>query len=77
VSAPTVDQQVSLASAVRQYLRASERYEQATHEFNKACSDIRAHDLREVRLVVQANYRHWLLEINAQGDFEVEQIQLI
>lgn len=77
MSALNIDQQVSLASAVCQYLKAADRYEQATDEFNQACSGIRSLNLREVRLVVQANYRHYLLEINAQGDFEVDQIELV
>ena len=48
MSALNIDQQVSLASAVCQYLKAADRYEQATEEFNQACSGIRSLNLREV-----------------------------
>ena len=75
--AKSTDQRVSLALAVRRYVQTRERLHQATTEFDQACTEVRQHAEREARYVIQLDYRHWLLEVDAQGNFELEQIELL
>jgi len=75
--ATDIEERVSLAVAVRRYLTASDRHHEATAAFEAACQDLRQHAARESRYVVQIDYRHWLLEVDAHGNFELEQIELL
>jgi hypothetical protein len=75
--ATDIDKRVSLAMAVRRYLQATDRFHQASTEFERACGEVRQQAAREGRYVIEIDYRHWLLEIDAQGNFELEEIELL
>lgn len=75
--APSVDERVSLAVAVRRYLQASDRFHSASKDFDEACHELRQQASRDSRYVVRIDYRHWLLEIDSQGNFEIEEIELL
>ena len=75
--APSIDERVSLAVAVRRYLQASDRFHSASKDFDEACHEVRQHASRDSRYVVRIDYRHWLLEIDSQGNFEIEEIELL
>ena len=75
--ATNVEERVSLALAVRRYLRASDRHDEALKGFEAACDDLRNQVGRNARYVVQIDYRHWLLEVDEAGNFELEEIELL
>lgn len=75
--ATTTDERVSLAIAVRRYLQASDRFHSASKDFDEACHEVRELASRDSRYVVHIDYRHWLLEIDSQGNFEIEEIELL
>ncbi len=75
--ATDINKRVSLALAMRRYLQASDRFNQATTEFNEACQELRQHSERDARYVIRIDYRHWLMEIDSQGNFEIEEIELL
>ncbi len=72
-----IDKRVSLALAMRRYLQTSERFNQASTEFNEACQEVRQQAERDARYVIRIDYRHWLMEIDSQGNFEIEEIELL
>lgn len=75
--APSIDERVSLAIALRRYVQASDRFHSASKDFEEACHEVRKHASRDSRYVVRIDYRHLLLEIDSQGNFEVEEIELL
>ncbi len=75
--ATNVESRVSLALAVREYLRQSDRHDAALKGFEGACDNLRSHIDRNARYVVQIDYRHWLLEVDESGNFELEEIELL
>jgi hypothetical protein len=77
VIAPSIDERVSLAIAVRRYLQSNDRFHSASKDFDEACHEVRKLASRDSRYVVRIDYRHWLLEIDSQGNFEVEEIELL
>jgi hypothetical protein len=77
VIAPSIDERVSLAVAVHRYLQASDRFHSASKDFDEACHELRQQASRDSRYVVRIDYRHWLLEIDSQGNLEIEEIELL
>jgi hypothetical protein len=75
MNASTIDQQVSLSVAVRRYLQASERYHRAAREFQEACEGVRERAALQARYVIEVDFRHWLLETDDQGNFEMDEIE--
>lgn len=75
--APSIDERVSLAIAVRRYLQASDRFHSASKDFDEACHELRQQASRDSRYVVRIDYWHWLLEIDSKGNFEIEEIELL
>jgi hypothetical protein len=71
----TIDHQVSLSVAVRRYLQASERYHRACVEFQEACEEVRNLAALDSRYVIEEGFRHWLLETDDQGNFEIDEIE--
>lgn len=75
--AKQIEQRVSLALAIRSYLQTRERLHQANEAFIKACEELRAQAGREGRVLAHVDYRYWLLDIDAEGNFDLEEIELL
>ena len=70
-----IDTRVNISLAVGSYLRAVDRFDAASQVMTKACSELREQIPRQSRFVVQAEYRHYLISSDIDGNFEVEQIE--
>ena len=70
----SVDKRVSLALAAGRYIRASERLASASHEFNTAVEELRSAAVETPRFVIDIDYRTWLIEVDKNGDLDVERI---
>lgn len=75
--AKDIEQRVSLALAIRNYLQATEGLHKANDEFVKACEELRSQAQRDRRIVAHIDYRYWLLEVDAEGNFDLEEIELV
>lgn len=69
------DSRINIAVAVGAYLRAIDRFDMASQEMTKACSELRGQLKGSARFVVQAEYRHFLVTSDNEGNFDVEQIE--
>jgi hypothetical protein len=72
-----IEQRVAISLAVGRYLRTSEAFNDATKEFNEACTKLRSVLSEPVRVITKVQYRHYLVTSNKEGDFEVEEIEFI
>lgn len=72
-----VNAQVNIGLAIRGYLRAEQRFSQASACFNESCQEVRKHLGANKKFVVQCDYKHYLVESDEQGNFEVNQIECI
>jgi hypothetical protein len=79
MSAPAmnIDQRVTVSLALQRYLRAVERFEAASNEFNEACQSIRQALPREIRFVANIMHQHFLVTSDNEGNFEVEQVDTV
>ena len=74
-SSRDIDERINIAVAVGGYLRAIDRFDVASQALNKACSELRAQINGRTRFVVQAENRHFLVNSDSDGNFDVEQIE--
>ena len=70
-----IEQRVSAHLSVSRYLRASERFNEASKEFTAACKDLRQRIKHCGRFVVQVEFKHYLVTSDKDGNFDVEEIQ--
>lgn len=70
-----IEQRVSTHLSVSRYLRASERFNEVSKEFTAACKDLRQRLVKDRRFVVQVDFKHYLVTSDAEGNFDVEQIE--
>lgn len=66
---------INISIAVGSYLRAIDRFDMASQALTKACSELREQLDGPARFVVQAEYRHYLVTSDNEGNFDVEQIE--
>ncbi len=72
-----IETRVNLSLAVGRYLRAVERFESATKEFNEACSALRNQLVEPSRFVTMIDFKHYLVTSDKERNFEVEELELI
>jgi len=79
MSAPAmnIDQRVTVSLALQRYLRAVERFEAASNEFNESCQTIRQALPRESRFVANISHQHYLVTSDNEGNFEVESVDTV
>jgi len=79
MSAPAmnIEQRVTISLALQRYLRAVERFEAASNEFNESCQTIRQTLPRECRFVAKISHQHYLVTSDREGNFEVEQVDTV
>ena len=70
-----VETRINISIAVGSYLRAVDRFDIASQAMTKACSELREQLDGSARFVVQAEYRHYLVTSDNDGNFEIEQIE--
>jgi hypothetical protein len=77
--APTMDieQRVAVSLALQRYLRAAERFEAASREFNESCERIRQTLPRQCRFVANVSHLLYLVTSDHEGNFEVEQVDSV
>ena len=75
--AKCLEQRIVLAVAIRKYLQASEQLQRANQEFVQACDELRSQAGTDRRFVAQIDGDYWLLEVDAQGDFDLERIERV
>lgn len=79
MSTPAVDieTRVTVSLALQRYLRAVERFEAASNEFDESCQTVRQALPRESRFVANIMHQHYLVTSDREGNFEVEQIDTL
>jgi hypothetical protein len=71
----SIQDRITLSLSLQRYLRAVERFEAASKEFNEACSTIRECLPKPSRFVAAISYQHYLVTSDQEGNFEVEQVE--
>ena len=72
-----IETRVNISLALARYLRAVDRFEAATKEFNEACSVLRNQLVKPSRFVTQIDFQHYLVTSDQERNFEVEELELI
>lgn len=72
-----LETRINIALAVASYLRAVDRFDMASQAMTTACSDLRAKLERPSRFVVRVEFRHYLIHCDEQGNFDLEQIEVL
>jgi hypothetical protein len=73
----SIQDRVAISLSLQRYLRAVERFEAASNEFNEACRSIRKSIPRESRFVANISHRHYLVTSDNEGNFDVEQLDTV
>jgi hypothetical protein len=73
-----IETRVTLTLAIRRYLRAAERFEEAQKEFSESCANIRF-VIREspIRAAVNIDHKMMIFECDTEKNFSVEPIDLL
>ena len=69
-----IEQRVSLSLAVGRYLRSADRFNEASKEFTGACKALRKNLGTSQRLVVQIDFKHYLVTSDRHGNFDVDPV---
>jgi hypothetical protein len=72
----SLDDRVNISLAVGRYLRAADRFEQASKYFNEACSDLRKVVEGDGRVVVVHDFKHYLVT-HGRGSFDISPIEIL
>jgi hypothetical protein len=72
-----IEQRVTVSLALQRYVRAVERFEAASNEFDEACRSIRQSLPRPTRFVANVSHQHYLVTSDREGNFEVEQVDSV
>lgn len=72
-----IETRVAISLAVGRYLRAVERFEAASKEFNESCSALRNQLVEPSRFVAKIDFKHFLVTSDQERNFEVEELELI
>ena len=75
MNSPNIETRVAISVAVGQYLRAVDHFDVASQSLTRACSELRKKIAGAARFVVQVEYRHYLVNSDEEGNFDVEQIE--
>lgn len=77
MNSPDIETRVNRSLAVGRYLRAFARFEAATKEFNEACSALRDQLTEPSRFITKIDFKHYLVTSDKEGNFDVEELDLI
>ena len=77
MSSPDFETRIAISLAVGRYLRAVERFEAISKEFNEACSSLRDQLDEPRRFVAKIDFKHYLVTSDQERNFEVEELELI
>ena len=72
-----IENRVNTSLAVGRYLRAMDRFEAATKEFNEACTSLRNQLPAPSRFITKIDFKHYLVTSDQERNFEVEELELI
>jgi hypothetical protein len=72
-----IEKRVEIQLAIGNYLRAIERFEKASHDFNESCQRVRECVPRSRRFIVNHNHQMHMITTDTDGSFQVEQIETI
>jgi hypothetical protein len=72
-----IETRVNVSLAVGRYLRAADRFEAASQEFNDACSALRNQLVEPSRFITKIDFKHYLVTSDQERNFEVEELELI
>lgn len=70
-----VKKKSSIKWAIRGYLQAVARFEQASTAFNASCQEVRNTLGKNAKFVVDSDYKTYLVESDDEGNFKVEPVE--
>ena len=70
-----ISERVETQLMVRRYIRAQERFDEASKEFTEAAGIMRSKLKRSDKFIVKVDCITHLVSVNAKGEFEVEPIK--
>jgi hypothetical protein len=73
----SIEDRVTQQLAVGRYLRAVERFEDSSKDFNEACQHLRKTLFPCDRFCVNQDGKHWIVTTTKDNDFDVEQIDVL
>ena len=69
-----IERRVAISLAVGRYLRAADRFNEASRDFTSACKSLRKQLGSEQRFVVQVDFKHYFVTSDRDGNFDIEPI---
>ncbi len=73
----TIEERVTISLALQRHLRAAERFEAASNDFNEACQEIRRVLPAEARVIANIDHSHYLVTSDSDGNFDIERIDTL
>ena len=73
----SIDERVAVSLAVQRYLRALAKFEEASNDFNTACTGMRSVLKEKGRFACNVNHEMHLISFDGEGNFNVETVDLI
>jgi hypothetical protein len=57
----SIETRVAVSLAIGRYLRAADRFEAASREFNESCDCVRSQLVEPSRFIAKVDYKHFLV----------------
>lgn len=70
----SIESRVSTTLAIRRYLRAAEKFNEASKEFVGSCKDLRKKLENKERFVVQIDFKWYIVESDQDGNFDIQPV---
>lgn len=72
-----IQTRVAVSLAIGRYLRAADRFEAASLEFNESCQSLRKTLPRESHFVANVTHQHYVVTCDHEGNFDINQIDTL
>lgn len=72
-----IETRIAISLSLGRYLRAVDRFEAASREFNESCMALRNQLNEANRFVACVDFKHYLVTSDQDRNFEVEELELI
>lgn len=77
ISEERTKSRVDTMLAIGRYIRALGNFEKASKEFNEACNQVRKVVNPNSRFLTKHDYDYYIVEVDADGSFNVEEIEVL
>ncbi len=72
-----IETRIQVGTAVDSYVRAEREFNETSRRFNESCNQLRNVLPPNLRVVIRRDWKNYLLSTDAEGNFDLEELDSI